>query len=90
MYSFITFAATIMKIFKNLTHDCLPPTADNWTSAEMVDCILSYAVTVLVENMTDPTSEDGQAMLARVRSDARGSKQVRLPQLTEPIQLDAE
>lgn len=43
----------------------------------MVDCILSYAATVLVEAMADPANEDGQDMLARVRSDARGSKQAR-------------
>ena len=54
----------------------LLPAADNWTSAEMVDCILSYAVTVLVQAMTDPVNEDGRTMLARVRSNARGSKQV--------------
>ena len=56
----------------------LPAAADNWTSAEMVDCILSYAATVLVEAMADPTSEDGRDMLARVSSDTRGSKQARI------------
>ena len=44
----------------------------------MVDCILSYAATVLVEAMADPTSEDGRDMLARVSSDTRGSKQARI------------
>lgn len=43
----------------------------------MVDCILCYAATVLVEAMADPASEDGQDMLARVGGDARGSKQAR-------------
>lgn len=30
-----------------------PPTGDNWQSSDMVDCILSYAVTHLVDEMTD-------------------------------------
>ena len=43
----------------------------------MVDCILCYAATYLVEQMTDPTNDAGRLMLERVRGDARGSKQVR-------------
>ena len=42
----------------------------------MVDCILCYAATYLVEQMTDPTNDAGRLMLERVRGDARGSKQV--------------
>ena len=44
----------------------------------MVDCILCYAATYLVEQMTDPSNDAGRLMLERVRGDARGSKQVRL------------
>ena len=43
----------------------------------MVDCILCYAATYLVEQMTDPSNDAGRVMLERVRNDARGSKQVR-------------
>ena len=42
----------------------------------MVDCILCYAATYLVEQMTDPSNDAGRVMLERVRNDARGSKQV--------------
>ncbi len=42
----------------------------------MVDCILCYAATCLVEQMTDPSNDAGRVMLERVRNDARGSKQV--------------
>ena len=42
----------------------------------MVDCILCYAATYLVEQMTDPSHDAGRVMLERVRNDARGSKQV--------------
>ena len=37
-----------------------------WTSADIVDCIVSYAVTQLMSIMTDENSKDGADMLARV------------------------
>lgn len=37
-----------------------------WTSADIVDCILSYAVTQLMSVMTDENSRDGADMLSRV------------------------
>ena len=37
-----------------------------WTSADIVDCILSYTVTQLMDIMTDPNSREGVEMLARV------------------------
>lgn len=46
-----------------------------WTSADMVDCILAYAVTQLVDKMTDPKSGDGREMLDLIKADARASKQ---------------
>ena len=46
-----------------------------WTSADMVDCILAYAATVLVDKMTDPKSAEGREMLDLVKLDARASKQ---------------
>ena len=48
---------------------------DLWTSADMVDCILAYAATVLVDKMTDPKCAEGREMLELVRADARASKQ---------------
>ncbi len=46
-----------------------------WTSADMVDCILAYAATALVDKMTDPRSQEGREMLEAVKADARASKQ---------------
>lgn len=43
-----------------------------------MDCILSYAATELVNEMTDPYSEAGREMLARVKADPRASKQMLL------------
>lgn len=37
-----------------------------WTSADIVDCIVSYTVTQLMDIMTDANSRDGAKMLARV------------------------
>ena len=37
-----------------------------WTSADIVDCIVSYTVTQLMDIMTDPNSREGVEMLARV------------------------
>jgi len=37
-----------------------------WTSADIVDCIVSYTVTQLMDIMTDANSRDGAEMLARV------------------------
>lgn len=39
-----------------------------WTSADIVDCILSYAVTELVDSMANPASRDGREMLDKVRA----------------------
>ena len=37
-----------------------------WTSADIVDCIVSYTVTQLMGIMTDENSKDGADMLARL------------------------
>jgi len=37
-----------------------------WTSADIVDCILSYTVTQLMDIMTDANSREGAQMLAKV------------------------
>lgn len=39
-----------------------------WTSADIVDCIVSYTVTQLMDMMTDSNSREGAEMLARVSS----------------------
>ena len=41
----------------------------------MVDCIVAYAASVLVDKMTDPRSQEGREMLEAVKADARASKQ---------------
>jgi hypothetical protein len=42
--------------------------AENWKSADMVDCILCFAATELVDKMTSPNDPDGRAMLERVNA----------------------
>ncbi|GAB4824161.1 hypothetical protein N2152v2_011207 [Parachlorella kessleri] len=49
--------------------------SDNWTSADMVDSILSFAATELVNTVTDQYSADGKEMLERIRADPRASKE---------------
>lgn len=52
---------------------------DAWTSADMVDCILSFAATNIVARLTDPTAgEEGRIMLNRAKSDPRAAKQLLL------------
>ena len=51
---------------------------DSWHSADIVDCILSYAATELVNAMTDTATDRGKEMLDRVRADPRASKQMLL------------
>lgn len=46
-----------------------------WTSADMVDCILAYAATILVDKITDPKSTEGHEMLDLLKADGRASKQ---------------
>lgn len=49
-----------------------------WTSADMVDCILAYTASALVDKMTDPRNQEGREMLEAVKADARASKQLLL------------
>jgi hypothetical protein len=46
-----------------------------WTSADMVDCILAYAATVLVDKVTDPRLAEGREMIEFLKADGRASKQ---------------
>jgi len=41
---------------------------ENWVSADMVDCMLSYASTHLVDEVTDWHSVEGMDMLERIRA----------------------
>ena len=41
-------------------------TGEYWTSADIVDCIVSYTVTQLMDIMTDANSREGVEMLAKV------------------------
>ncbi|KAI3438402.1 hypothetical protein D9Q98_000834 [Chlorella vulgaris] len=49
--------------------------SESWSSADMVDCMLSYAATHLVDEVTDVQSVEGMDMLERIRADPRASKQ---------------
>jgi hypothetical protein len=42
--------------------------AEAWTSADMVDCMLSYAASHLVDEVTDAHSVEGVDMLERIRA----------------------
>lgn len=65
--------------FKMLKLALLVQAGDAWSSADMVDCILSYAATTIVAKLTDPTSaEEGRHMLERVKADPRAAKQLLL------------
>ncbi|KAL6781706.1 hypothetical protein ACKKBF_B09125 [Auxenochlorella protothecoides x Auxenochlorella symbiontica] len=48
--------------------------ADNWTSADMVDCMMSYAMTQLVAKVTDSKSATAQDMLVRLQADPGACK----------------
>ena len=41
---------------------------ESWTSADMVDCMLSYAATLLVDEVTECHSVEGVDMLDRIRT----------------------
>ena len=47
---------------------------DNWTSSDMVDCILSYAATRLM-NMITANTDEAKAMLEVLRNDPRAAQQ---------------
>ncbi|PRW57534.1 hypothetical protein C2E21_3791 [Chlorella sorokiniana] len=49
--------------------------AEKWRTDDMVDCMLSYAATHLVDEMTDVHSVEGMDMLERIRADPRAAKQ---------------
>lgn len=51
---------------------------ESWQSSDIVDCIVSYAATQLVDMMCNSNNEAGREMLAIVKADARASKQVLL------------
>lgn len=52
-----------------------------WTSADIVDCIVSYTVTQLMDIMTDVNSRDGAEMLAKVCTHNHHSFTLQAPQL---------
>lgn len=59
-----------------LSRSCNSRAADSWQSADIVDCILSYAATELVETLTHPgQAEAGRQMLEALRGDGRAAKQ---------------
>lgn len=50
---------------------------ESWTSSDMVDCILSYTATALVEALLTPGGGNGSAaMLDALRADPRASAQL--------------
>ena len=50
---------------------------ESWQSSDIVDCIVSYAASQLVDMMCSGT-ESGKEMLNAVKADARASKQMLL------------
>lgn len=44
------------------------PAGEKWRTDDMVDCMLSYAATHLVDEMTDVHSVEGMDMLERIRA----------------------
>ncbi|KAG2454057.1 hypothetical protein HYH02_001098 [Chlamydomonas schloesseri] len=49
--------------------------SDAWTTADLVDCVLSYAATELVKKFTKPNSDEAKAMQETLRADAKASRQ---------------
>lgn len=47
---------------------------DNWTSSDMVDCVLSYAATRLM-NVIITNTDEAKAMLEVLRNDPRAAQQ---------------
>lgn len=52
----------------------MPHLQDNWTSSDMVDCILSYSATRLMAQITANTDES-RSMLATLQQDPRAAQQ---------------
>ncbi|KAJ9517147.1 hypothetical protein QJQ45_009092 [Haematococcus lacustris] len=48
--------------------------SDAWRTADLVDCVLSYAATVLIKKVTQP-GEEAKALLRALRSDPRSARQ---------------
>ncbi|KAJ9517043.1 hypothetical protein QJQ45_002560 [Haematococcus lacustris] len=48
--------------------------SDAWRTADLVDCVLSYAATVLIKKVTQP-GEEAKALLKALRSDPRSARQ---------------
>ncbi|GFR45248.1 hypothetical protein Agub_g6354 [Astrephomene gubernaculifera] len=49
--------------------------SETWTTADLVDCILSYAATELVKKFTQPNSDVARQMQETLRGDSRASRQ---------------
>jgi len=52
--------------------------AEAWTTADFVDCIVSYVATALALEMTDPCSVEGADMVHRAAADPRVARQALL------------
>ena len=62
---------------EGLTAGKQPCAGESWQSSDIVDCIVSYAASQLVDMMCGGT-ESGKEMLNAVKADARASKQMLL------------
>lgn len=67
--------STFMETLKANTDNWDASFSDAWTTADLVDCILSYAATELVKKFSKPNSEEAKAMQEALRSDAKASRQ---------------
>lgn len=53
---------------------CRHAAQDNWTSSDMVDCILSHAATRLM-NMISANTDEAKSMMEVLRNDPRAAQQ---------------
>ncbi|GIL48516.1 hypothetical protein Vafri_5023 [Volvox africanus] len=67
--------STFMETLQASTDNWDATFSDAWTTADLVDCILSYAATELVKKFTKPNSEEARHVQETLRTDARAARQ---------------
>ncbi|GLC35414.1 hypothetical protein PLESTB_000567000 [Pleodorina starrii] len=67
--------STFMETLQASTDNWDATFSDAWTTADLVDCILSYSATELVKKFTKPNSEEARAMQEALRADAKAARQ---------------
>ncbi|EFJ51141.1 hypothetical protein VOLCADRAFT_87918 [Volvox carteri f. nagariensis] len=67
--------STFMETLQASTDNWDATFSDAWTTADLVDCILSYSATELVKKFTKPNSDEARHMQEVLRGDVRASRQ---------------